>query len=94
MSLLLRTSGPSEFPAPRGSPGGTRPYVNRIECKWSPDAFETRGLAAFRDNYPVGANYVVSPLNGPGYERTIDGLRVRIVSPAELPLRGRPSASP
>ncbi len=71
----------------------SRGAADAIECKWSPEAFDTRGLAAFRGNYPAGANYVVSPLNGPGYERTIDGLRVRFVSPAELPLRGRPRGS-
>jgi uncharacterized protein len=68
-----------DFVVPRG-----RDAVDAIECKWKPDAFETRGLAAFRERYPKGNNYVVSPLNGPAYERVQDGLKISIISPAEL----------
>jgi predicted AAA+ superfamily ATPase len=68
-----------DFVVPRG-----RDAADAIECKWKPDAYETRGLAAFREQYPAGENYVASPLNGPGYERVQDGLRVSIVSPGEL----------
>ena len=64
-------------------PGG-RDTVDAVECKWKPDAFETRGLKAFRDQYPKGKNYVVSPLNGPAYEQSQDGLKVVFVSPTEL----------
>ena len=64
-------------------PGG-RDAVAAIECKWRPEAFETRGLAAFREQYPNGKNFVVSPLSGPAYERVQDGLKVSIVSPGEL----------
>jgi hypothetical protein len=39
-----------------------RDRVDAIECKWKPGAFETRGLAAFREQYPKGRNFVVSPL--------------------------------
>jgi len=67
-----------DFVAPRG-----RDAADAIECKWNPEAFETRGLAAFRQVCPKGRNYVVSPLAGPAYERTQDGLKVSIVSPAE-----------
>ena len=66
---------------PRG-----RAAVDAIECKWNPAAFEARSLAAFRENYPRGRNYVVSPLNGPGYERVQGRLRLRFVSPRELRL--------
>ena len=68
-----------DFVVPRG-----RNAVVAIECKWKPDAFETRGLAAFREQYPKGKNYVVSPLNGPAYERTLNGMKVSFVSPGEL----------
>jgi uncharacterized protein len=68
-----------DFVLPRG-----RDAADAIECKWKPDAFETRGLAAFREQYPKGKNYVVSPLNGPAYERIRDGLKISIVSPREL----------
>jgi hypothetical protein len=43
-----------------------------------------RGLAAFREQYPKGKNYAVSPLNGPSYERVQGGLKISIVSPEEL----------
>jgi predicted AAA+ superfamily ATPase len=68
-----------DFVVPRA-----RDAADAIECKWRPDAFETRGLAAFRDSYPKGRNFVVSPLNTPGYEKTVDGLKISIVSPGEL----------
>lgn len=68
-----------DFVVPRG-----RDAVDAIECKWQTGAFEPRGLAAFRETYPAGRNFVVSPLNGPGYERTVDKLKVRFVAPREL----------
>ena len=68
-----------DFVVPRG-----RDAVDAIECKWKPDAFETRGLAAFRALYPKGKNYVVCPLPGPAYERTQDGHKLAVVSPGEL----------
>lgn len=68
-----------DFVAPRG-----RDVVDAIECKWQPDAFETRGLKAFREQYPRGKNYAVSPLNGPPYERIQDGLKIAFVSPTGL----------
>jgi len=45
-----------DFVLPRG-----REVVDAIECKWNPDAFEIRGLKAFRENYPKGRNYLLSP---------------------------------
>ena len=61
-----------------------RDKVDAIECKWKPEALEMRGLKAFRNQYPNGKNYVVSPLNGPAYERSQGGLKVVFVSPTEL----------
>jgi hypothetical protein len=46
--------------------------VDAIECKWQPDAFETRGLTAFRASYPRGRNYLVSPLVTAPYQRRVD----------------------
>jgi predicted AAA+ superfamily ATPase len=68
-----------DFVVPRA-----RDTVDAIECKWKPEAFETRGLAAFREQYARGRNFVVSPLAGPAHERAQDGLRISIVSPGEL----------
>ena len=68
-----------DFVVPHG-----RDAADAIECKWKPEAFEARGLAAFRKQYPQGKNFVVSPLNGPAYNRVQDGLNLSIVSPGEL----------
>lgn len=68
-----------DFVVPRG-----RDLVDAIECKWRPDAFETRNLATFREAYPQGRNFVVSPLPGPGYTRVMTGLLVEFVTPGEL----------
>jgi len=68
-----------DFVVPRG-----RDMVDAIECKWQPEAFDTRGLKAFREQYPHGRNYVVSPLTGPAYDRRLEGLPVSFVSPSEL----------
>ena len=68
-----------DFVVPRG-----RAAADVIECKWRPDAFDTRGLEAFRSMYPRGKNFVVSPLTGPAYDRTQKGLRVSFMSPADL----------
>jgi hypothetical protein len=70
-----------DFVVPRG-----RDHVDAIECKWKADAFEARGLAAFRQQYPKGRNFVVSPLAGPAYERVREGMSLSIVSPRELRL--------
>jgi predicted AAA+ superfamily ATPase len=68
-----------DFIVPRG-----RDAIDAIECKWKPEAFETRGLGAFREQYPRGKNYVLCPLSGPAYERAQDGLKFAFVSPEEL----------
>jgi uncharacterized protein len=68
-----------DFVVPR-----SRDTVDAIECKWNPEAFETRGLGAFREQYPKGKNYVVSPLNGPAYQRVEGGLKLVFSSPGEL----------
>jgi predicted AAA+ superfamily ATPase len=70
-----------DFVVPR-----SRDAVDAIECKWQPDAFEPRGLAAFREHYPKGNNFVVSPLNGPAYQRSVSGMKVSFVSPSEMRL--------
>lgn len=64
-----------------------RDSVDAIECKWNPEAFESRGLRAFREQYPNGKNYVVSPLNAPAYERILDGRTIDFVSPEDLRVR-------
>ena len=68
-----------DFVLPRG-----RDAVDAIECKWNADAFELRGLAAFRAQYRKGNNYVVCPLTGPSYEQRQNGYTLTFLSPTEL----------
>lgn len=68
-----------DFVVPRG-----REAVDAVECKWNADAFEPRGLSAFRENYPRGRNFVVSPQVTTGYRRRIGELAVEFLPIAEL----------
>jgi predicted AAA+ superfamily ATPase len=45
-----------DFVLPRG-----RAHVDTIECKWAIDAFDVRGISAFRESYPKGRNILVCP---------------------------------
>jgi predicted AAA+ superfamily ATPase len=55
-----------------------------IECKWSWDAFDARNLRVFRTHYPEGRNYLVAHDVDRPLEREISGVRLHIVSPADL----------
>ena len=55
-----------------------------VECKWSADQFDVRGLRAFRTQYPAGANYVVTADTERSYVRDYRGLSVRFVSLPDL----------
>jgi hypothetical protein len=68
-----------DFVVPRG-----REAVDAIECKWTADSFEPRGLAAFRESYPAGRNLVVSPDVREGYSRRFGKRTVEFVSLARL----------
>ena len=67
-----------DFVVPTG-----RDAVDAIECKWSVDAFETRGLAAFRENYPKGRNFLVSPVPAT-YQRRFGEFTVTVTPLTEL----------
>jgi predicted AAA+ superfamily ATPase len=69
-----------DFVLPRG-----RDRVDAVECKWSPEAFESRGLAALRKIYPRGRNFLVTPSGVPAFTRDYDGLEVRVCTPSDLP---------
>ena len=42
----------------------------------NPDSFASKSVEVFRQQYPHGTNYVVSPQAVRSYERTIKGLRI------------------
>lgn len=69
-----------DFVLPRG-----RDRVDAVECKWSPEAFESRGLAALRKIHPKGRNFLVTPSGVPAFTRDYDGLEVRVCTPSDLP---------
>jgi len=45
-----------DFVLPRG-----RKRVDVVECKWTSDALDLRGISAFRENYRQGRNLIVAP---------------------------------
>jgi len=61
-----------------------RDQIDAIECKWDPTELEVSGLKAFRTLYPMGRNYVVSPISVPPHQRKIGGLEVTVCDPAGI----------
>jgi predicted AAA+ superfamily ATPase len=61
-----------------------RDQVDAIECKWNSDAFDSAALEVFREYYPKGRNYLVSPSGAPGYSKQFGSLEVRVCTPSEL----------
>jgi len=68
-----------DFVLPRG-----RSAADAIECKWRTEAFEPRNLAAFRENYPRGRNFVVSPQVQTAYEQKRGSLPVTFLAVSDL----------
>lgn len=56
-----------------------RERVDAIEVKWSGEAFEPRGLRAFRAAYPRGRNWLVTSQTGPAFDRQHAGLEITSV---------------
>jgi hypothetical protein len=42
-------------------------------------------MLAFRERYPHGRNYVLCPAEGEPYRKTVAGLEVTFLSPAQWP---------
>jgi predicted AAA+ superfamily ATPase len=61
-----------------------RDQVDAIECKWNSDALDSAALEVFREYYPKGRNYLVSPSGAPGYSKQFGSLEVRVCTPSEL----------
>lgn len=68
-----------DFVLPRG-----RDRVDALECKWNPDAFDPRGLRAFRENYPDGRNLLVCPNVRHRSVRRVGDLDISLVPIEEL----------
>ena len=54
--------------------------LHAIECKINPDHFEPRSLLAFREIYPQGGNFIVSPLVKEAYTRQIRTTSITVCS--------------
>ena len=55
-----------------------------VECKWSADSFDGKGLRAFRSAYPKGENYVVAGDVSRRFVRDLDGTAVRFLGLADF----------
>lgn len=53
--------------------------VSVYECKYHPDAFEADALATFRQAYPNGENFLVSPAIREPYRRRMNGLEIQFI---------------
>jgi hypothetical protein len=61
-----------------------RDQVDAIECKWDTGKFSSASLERFRQSYPNGRNYLVSPSGAPAYTKRYGPLEVRVCTPSEL----------
>jgi len=61
-----------------------RDAVDAIECKWGGESLGAKTLARFRDAYPKGKNWVVSPRRNPPVTRKENGLEVTHVGLQDL----------
>ena len=57
-----------------------RNAADAVECKWSVSSFDPKGLAAFREDYPAGRNFVVVPDLPAPIERKHGKLKVTYLS--------------
>jgi predicted AAA+ superfamily ATPase len=64
----------------------SRGTVDAIECKWSPAAFDSENLCAFRAIYPSGRNVVCCPNLSKPFQRHVGDLLVEFMDPMNLRL--------
>ena len=63
-----------------------RDTVDALECKINPDRLETKSFTAFRDLYPAGDNYLVSPGVKKPYRIRRANMVSMLFSPQDLPV--------
>jgi len=61
-----------------------RDDVDTIQCRWDPSAFDAAVLQHFRQYYPGGRNYLVTPSGDPAYTQDSGGMEVQVCTPALL----------
>lgn len=62
-----------DFVRPRG-----RDVVDAYECKWSAGEFDPAALKVFREYYPKGRNYLLTPGAGRSYAKKAQGLELTV----------------
>jgi len=55
-----------------------RDAVDAYECKWDAGAFDPTALKVFREAYPKGDNYLLSPLTGRAYAKKVAGMQITV----------------
>jgi predicted AAA+ superfamily ATPase len=60
----------------------SRDHIDAIECKWNREHFDSASLQSFRTFYPKGENYLVCPIEAPGYAMRIAGMEIYVCNPA------------
>ena len=66
--------------------GRGRDEMDAIECTWHPDGFEAASLRTFREHYPNGRNYLVTPSGDPAHTKSFGRLSVRVCMPSAIRL--------
>jgi uncharacterized protein len=61
-----------------------RDAIDAIECKWDPGAFDVSSLRLFREYYPKGRNYLVTPSGDPAYRKRYGRIEVHICTPTSI----------
>jgi predicted AAA+ superfamily ATPase len=61
-----------------------RDVIDAIECKWDPGKFDPSALKLFRNYYPKGRNYLITPAGDPAYKKRCGSLEVQVCTPTTL----------
>ncbi|MFH1476615.1 MAG: ATP-binding protein [Verrucomicrobiota bacterium] len=61
-----------------------RDTIDVMECKWDSSRFDSTAVRVFRQSYPNGMNYVLSPQTAPKYTRRIVSLEFQFCNPLSL----------
>lgn len=61
-----------------------RDELDVIECKWSSKAFDGAALGIFRNYYPNGKNYMLTPSTAPSYTKRFGAHEVLVCNPSAL----------
>lgn len=68
-----------------------RDEVDAVECKWDATTFDSSALRVFRNYYPKGRNYLVSPSGIPAYTKRFGSLDVKVCTPSDIHTQYQPS---